>query len=38
VRGNFTEINAEKIFPLSMEEVQINYKRYHEAFRNCFGK
>jgi iron(III) transport system substrate-binding protein len=34
----FKEINAEKIFPLSMEEVQINYKKYLEEFRNYFGK
>ena len=34
----FKEINAEKIFPLSMEEVQVNYKKYLEDFRNYFGK
>ena len=34
----FKAINADKIFPLSMEEVQANYKRYLEEFRNYFGK
>jgi hypothetical protein len=34
----FKEINAEKILPLSMEEVQANYKKYLEEFRNYFGK
>jgi hypothetical protein len=33
----FREINAEKIFPLSMEEVQKNYKRYLDEFRGYFG-
>jgi iron(III) transport system substrate-binding protein len=33
----FKEINAEKIFPLSMEEVQKNYKRYLDEFRGYFG-
>jgi iron(III) transport system substrate-binding protein len=33
----FREINAEKIFPLSMEEVQRNYKRYLDEFRGYFG-
>jgi iron(III) transport system substrate-binding protein len=34
----FKEINADKIFPLSMEEVQVNYKKYLDEFRNYFGK
>jgi len=34
----FKEINAEKILPLSMEEMQTNYKKYLEEFRNYFGK
>ena len=34
----FKEINAEKILPLSMEEVQANYKKYLDEFRNYFGK
>jgi iron(III) transport system substrate-binding protein len=34
----FKEINAEKILPLSMEEVQVNYKKYLDDFRNYFGK
>ena len=34
----FKEINAEKVFPLSMEEVQVNYKKYLDEFRNYFGK
>jgi iron(III) transport system substrate-binding protein len=33
----FKEINADKIFPLSMEEVQKNYKRYLDEFRGYFG-
>jgi len=33
----FKEIAAEKIFPLSMEEVQKNYKRYLDEFRGYFG-
>lgn len=34
----FKEINAEKILPLSMEEVQANYRKYLEEFRSYFGK
>ena len=34
----FKEINAEKILPLSMEEVQANYRKYLDEFRNYFGK
>lgn len=34
----FKEINAEKIMPLSMEEVQANYRKYLDEFRNYFGK
>ena len=34
----FKEINADKIFPLSMEEVQVNYKKYLDEFRSYFGK
>jgi len=34
----FKEINADKIFPLSMEEVQANYKTHLDEFRNYFGK
>mgnify|MGYP001229596304 CR=1 FL=1 len=34
----FKEINAEKILPLAMEEVQVNYKKYLDDFRNYFGK
>jgi len=34
----FKEINAEKIMPLSMEEVQLNYKKFLDEFRNYFGK
>jgi ABC-type Fe3+ transport system substrate-binding protein len=34
----FKEINADKIFPLSMEEVQANYKKHLDEFRNYFGK
>jgi iron(III) transport system substrate-binding protein len=34
----FKEINAEKILPLSMEELQLNYKRHLDEFRNYFGK
>lgn len=34
----FREINADKIMPLSMEEVQTNYKKYLDEFRNYFGK
>lgn len=34
----FREINAEKIMPLSMEEVQVNYKKHLDEFRNYFGK
>jgi hypothetical protein len=34
----FKEINADKILPLSMEEVQTNYKKYLDEFRNYFGK
>lgn len=32
------EINAEKILPVSMEELQANYKKHLEDFRNYFGK
>lgn len=34
----FKEINADKIFPLSMEEVQANYKQHLDEFRSYFGK
>ena len=34
----FKEINAETIIPLSLEEVQANYKKYLDEFRNYFGK
>jgi iron(III) transport system substrate-binding protein len=34
----FREINADKILPLSLEEVQTNYKKYLDEFRNYFGK
>jgi len=34
----FKELNAEKIMPLSMKEVQANYKKYLDEFRNYFGK
>ena len=34
----FREINAERIMPLSMEEVQVNYKKHLDEFRNYFGK
>lgn len=34
----FKEIHADKILPLSMEEVQTNYKKYLDEFRNYFGK
>jgi iron(III) transport system substrate-binding protein len=34
----FKEINADKIFPLSMDEVQTNYRKYLDEFRNYFGK
>ena len=34
----FKEINADKIFPLSMEEVQANYKTYLDEFRSYFGE
>jgi len=34
----FKEINAERIMPLSMEEVQMNYRKFLEEFRNYFGK
>ena len=34
----FKEINAEKILPLPMDELQPNYKKYLDEFRNYFGK
>lgn len=34
----FKEIHADKILPLSMEEVQTSYKKYLDEFRNYFGK
>ncbi|HEX9147511.1 MAG TPA: hypothetical protein VGA09_24835, partial [Candidatus Binatia bacterium] len=34
----FREINAEKILPLSMEELQRNYKKYLDEFRNYFER
>ena len=34
----FREINAEKILPLPMEELQASYKKYLDEFRNYFGK
>jgi hypothetical protein len=37
-RPAFKEINAEKILPLSMEEVQAKYKKYVDEYRNYLGK
>jgi iron(III) transport system substrate-binding protein len=34
----FKEINAEKILPLSIEEVQANFRKYLEEYRTYFGK
>ena len=34
----FKEINAEKILPLPMEELQAGYKKYLDEFRSYFGK
>lgn len=34
----FKEINAEKILPLPMEELQASYRKYLDEFRNYFGK
>ena len=34
----FKEINAEKILPLSIEEVQANFRKYLEEYRSYFGK
>jgi len=32
------EINAEKILPLPIEEVQANFRKYLEEYRTYFGK
>lgn len=34
----FKEINAEKILPLSMEELQSHYKKFLDEFRNYFER
>jgi len=34
----FKEINAEKILPLPIEEVQANFRKYLEEYRTYFGK
>jgi hypothetical protein len=34
----FKEINADKIIPLFLEEVPMNYKKYRAEFKNYFGK
>ena len=36
--GTLAQINAEKILPLSIEEVQANFRKHLEEYRTYFGK